>query len=143
MEEVYGDFHESSEELNKGIGILAARYNAALRILVNQIEGPITRAIVAEIKKKLRPLLPKVKTPMGGFLPLFDFTGAELLPNDEFAGVEQYYSSKEISVLRSKAQVVKELLASGVKPIPTIIHMFDSMGANNLMGVMDPESKAL
>ena len=136
MEKTYGSFRRASKALNKGIGILAARYNAALEVLVGQIpkNTVITKEMVNEIRRKLKPLLPKVKTPMGGYLDLFDFTGEELLEKSPLTEIMQRYNSEEIPGLNSRAAVLKALKASGVKPVPTMIHMLDGMTANGLMG---------
>jgi len=147
MSLVYGDFREASKLLNPAIGLAAANYNAALQALIQQHvkEGkPLTRADVKAFKARLESILPRIKTPMGGFINLTDFTGSDVLEEDDFSTIEQTYYQVEgfpkIGRLMGKAVSVKELKAPGVKPIPSVIHMLDSMVANMLMGAVDPET---
>lgn len=148
MNEVYGDFREASKILNKGIGILSARYNSALKVLVKQVNGLLTKEDITQIKKTLDPLLPRITTPMGGKIVLFDFAGDDVIdsPIDPeeptYTRTEQTFThekgTQRVSTLYGKARALKILKASGVKPIPTVIHMLDSMTANELMGAVDP-----
>lgn len=152
MEEVYGDFRECAKVLNKGIAVLAARYNAALKYYVNQIEGVVTQKDIDAIKEKLKPLLPRVATPMSGSISLFDFEGMDIIEGPEnpddpnFVNTEHTFKNDDpgyehITKLRGKARAIKALRVTGVKPIPTIIHMLDSMVANTLMGEMGDPAK--
>lgn len=145
--EVYGDFKEASKPLNRGIGILAARYNAAMRILLGRINGPVTRKQLAEIHEILDPVLPRVKTPLGGYVALYDFAGAAELPAGDDTQVKQAYqnsgnsgNAKDAAYLAGmtvEARDIKMLKAPGVKPIPTIIHMLDATVANQVMGAVN------
>ena len=154
MEDVYGDFRRCASILNKGIAVLAARYNAALKYYVNQIKGVITQKDIEEIKAKLEPLLPRIATPMGGSISLFDFEGEDILEGPEDSEkdpnfintIHRFKNDKNsgyehIGPLRGKARAIRTLRVTGVKPIPTIIHMLDSMVANTLMGKMGDPAK--
>ena len=168
MNEVYGDFREAGSLINKTVGLLAARYNVALKHAVDTfIEGKtpknlskeeqaafqrtvlITKNDITQIKQQIAPLLPRVKTPMGGTIALFDFTGEGALPGSDFTDVKSTFNNKDVPedkkifTLHGKAQTLKYLRAVGVKPMPTITHMFDSMIANTLMGAFSPNNTGI
>ena len=93
----------------------------------------ITKRELDEIIKEIEPLMPKIKTPLGGYLPV-----ASIGKNKQYAQqsqTKQVYNSGTIIRQWGHPEGIPFLDPAGAAPIVKAIQMIDAMVANHAMGL--------
>lgn len=164
IEKIYGSLRKNSKVLNKGISLITAKYNALLQYKVDAWQkensytddkgkkqvGRITDTALAEILDEMKPLLPRVKTPRGGYTGLYEFIQSpfqtrhpEEVVTTSFKQSKKavYKKGKIVSFpadhlekLKSFPRNIPFLKNPGVAPIIGLTQGFDADNANTLMG---------
>jgi len=136
--QVYGPMQDSFKPLNKGINLAAAAYNTIRKIKIREAakQGPITVGKMREIDASLKGLFPRVRTYLGGEIPLAKMSKEKIYSIRAKGVVNQEVKQSYNDLPGKKAAPYKKegLDAPGVAGTILTIHNQDSMIANTTMG---------